>query len=93
MLPRAAEGQVAMEMFEQIWFWVATAVTVIAIPLIDSLLGDLDPTSTRAKRWGIAKSFMLRIFPVRTTASVKTGKRKLSLPGQSAEHPDNKEPA
>lgn len=79
-----------MEMFEQIWFWVATAVTVIAIPLLDSLLADADPE--RVRRWGIAKTFLGRIFPTRTTRSVKTGERKVSLPGQSAVHPDNKEP-
>ncbi|MGB5734479.1 MAG: hypothetical protein WBM40_08555 [Thiohalocapsa sp.] len=79
-----------MEMFEQVWFWIATGVTVLVIPLVDSLLGELDPTSDRAKRWGMAKTILLRILPTRTTKSVKTGERKVSLPGMSAEHPDNK---
>jgi len=78
-----------MEMFEQVWGWVALVVISVLIPLVTSLIKDAD--SERARRWGIAKTFLLRIFGASTTRSSKTGEAKASVPivGNPI-HPDDR---
>ena len=74
-----------MEMYEQIWMWVSTAVTLIIIPLVTSLVKDADPQ--KAERWGITKSILLRIFSA-STARNEQGEAKVSVPVlQSAKAP------
>jgi hypothetical protein len=69
--------------------WISTAVVVILIPLVTSLVKDADPK--RVERWGIAKSILLRIFSTSTTRSSQTGESKVSVPVlQSAVHPDDR---
>lgn len=67
-----------MELFEQIWFWLSTAVAVIIIPLVTSLLKDADPA--RVERWGFWKSLLTRIFGASTTRDPVTGETKPSVP-------------
>jgi hypothetical protein len=78
-----------MEMFEQVWTWISTAVVVLIIPLVTSLIKDADPK--RVERWGFAKLLLLRIFGASTTRSSKTGEAKASLPiiGNPV-HPDDR---
>ena len=78
-----------METFEQVWVWISTALVVLIIPLVTSLIKDVD--SERAKRWGLAKLILLRIFGASTTRSSKTGEAKASVPILgSAVHPDDR---
>ena len=78
-----------METFEQVWVWISTALVVLIIPLVTSLIKDVD--SERAKRWGLAKLILLRIFGASTTRSSKTGEAKASMPILgSAVHPDDR---
>ena len=78
-----------METFEQVWVWISTALVVVIIPLVTSLIKDVD--SERAKRWGLAKLILLRIFGASTTRSSKTGEAKASMPILgSAVHPDDR---
>ena len=78
-----------METFEQVWVWISTALVVVIIPLVTSLIKDVD--SERAKRWGLAKLILLRIFGASTTRSSKTGEAKASVPILgSAVHPDDR---
>jgi hypothetical protein len=78
-----------MEMFEQVWMWISTAVVMIVIPLVTSLIKDADPQ--RVERWGFIKTILLRIFGASTTRSSKTGEAKVSLPvvGNPV-HPDDR---
>ena len=78
-----------MELFNEIWMWVSTAVTILIIPIVTALLKDADPE--RAQRWGIAKTLLFRIFGASTTRSSKTGEAKVSIPivGNPV-HPDDR---
>ena len=79
-----------MDTFEQVWFWLSTAVTVLIIPIVTTLLKDADPE--RVKRWGLAKTILMRVFGASTTRSSKTGETKVSVPVlQSPVHPDDRE--
>lgn len=66
-----------MEMFNEIWVYVSTAVTLIIIPLVTSLVKDSDPA--KVQKWGIAKTFLLRIFSA-STAPNTHGQTKVSVP-------------
>jgi hypothetical protein len=78
-----------MEMFEQVWTWISTAVVVLIIPLVTSLIKDADPK--RVERWGFAKTLLLRIFSASTTRSSQTGEAQFSAPivGNPV-HPDDR---
>jgi len=78
-----------MELFNEIWMWLSTAVTILIIPIVTTLLKDADPQ--RVQRWGIAKTFLMRIFGASTTRSSKTGEAKASVPilGNPV-HPDDR---
>lgn len=66
------------ETFEQVWFWISTAVAVIIVPLVTSLLKDADPA--KVAKWGIVKTILTRIFGASTTPSPTTGETKVSVP-------------